>query len=234
MRKRQKVHTPTQVVCEIACFLVILRDYRWLVHGSANQWDGRFPVTRKEVAVKVWRKDLIEPAERFLQVGNDWAMNEWVDDHTEWTQQLQSPFTHYFEPDQEILWEWGMALRQFLAEADRHPDPLGFRADVPDDSWYRREEMFRDVELDVRALLAAGNERMDRDMANPKPLTELQRRVLNLIPKGTSRGITGKEILTKLAPMPLDQSTLTRHVIPVLKQYYGVCNQLGFGYFRIR
>lgn len=233
MRKRQKVHMPAQVVCEIACFLVILRDYCWLVHRSAHQWDSRFRGTRKEVAVKVWRKDLIEPAKRFLQIGNDWAINEWVDDRTEWTQQLQSLFRHYFEPDQDILWEWGMALRRFLAEADRHPDPLGFRADEPEENWCRREEMFWDVELEVRALLGAANERLSHDLANPKPLTDLQKEVLKLIPQGTSEGITGKEIVSKLADMSLAQSTLTRHVIPVLKKYYGVCNDRAVGYFRL-
>ncbi len=69
----------------------------------------------------------------------------------------------------------------------------------------------------------------------PPPLTDHEQKVLDLIkaqPPG--KGITGPKILTTLAKQGriLDQSTLTRHIIPKLKKWYGVGNAGGGrGYF---
>jgi len=67
------------------------------------------------------------------------------------------------------------------------------------------------------------------------PLTDTERKVLDIIraqPPGA--GVTGKEILAALARQGIDleQSTLTRHVIPNLKRWHGVRNAGGGrGYF---
>jgi hypothetical protein len=66
------------------------------------------------------------------------------------------------------------------------------------------------------------------------PLTATEQRVLALIqavPQG--QGITGRQIIKKLDKegFPLDQGTLTRHVVPSLKRYHGVKNRSGVGYY---
>lgn len=70
--------------------------------------------------------------------------------------------------------------------------------------------------------------------SSPRPLTDSEQRVFDLIhelPSG--KGITGKQIVSKLAEegYPLDQGTLTRHIIPTLKQSRGVRNRSCVGYY---
>lgn len=69
---------------------------------------------------------------------------------------------------------------------------------------------------------------------DPPPLTENEKRVLSIIqeqPRGD--GILGKQIIDQLTTqaLPIDQSTLTRHIIPMLKRWYGVDNRRGVGYY---
>jgi hypothetical protein len=71
-------------------------------------------------------------------------------------------------------------------------------------------------------------------MPSSPPLTDTEKRVLDLIksqPQGT--GVTGSQIVTTLSNQnyPIEQSTLTRHIIPKLKQWYGVKNRPGVGYY---
>lgn len=70
------------------------------------------------------------------------------------------------------------------------------------------------------------------------PLTNCERAVLDQIPRiaqdGQGKGITGKEIVEALANTEneIDQNTLTTHVIPKLKKWFGVINPRGGrGYF---
>ncbi len=68
----------------------------------------------------------------------------------------------------------------------------------------------------------------------PEPMTDSQQAVyniLNALPPGEC--LTGKEILEKLPTghRGMDSSTLTSHVIPVLKRSHGVKNKRGAGYY---
>jgi hypothetical protein len=67
------------------------------------------------------------------------------------------------------------------------------------------------------------------------PLTDTERAVLAVIPR-SPRGCTGKEIIAALAAAAdgteLQQSTLTRHIIPRLKKWHGVTNRPHAGYCR--
>jgi hypothetical protein len=65
------------------------------------------------------------------------------------------------------------------------------------------------------------------------PLTDTERAVLALIPR-SPRARTGKELIAALAARGTDlqQSTLTRHIIPRLKKWHEVTNRSGAGYSR--
>jgi hypothetical protein len=66
------------------------------------------------------------------------------------------------------------------------------------------------------------------------PLTDTEQRVLDLIQAvSQGKGITGRQIIAKLDKegFLLDQGTLTRHVIPILKKSHGVKNRPGVGYY---
>jgi hypothetical protein len=64
------------------------------------------------------------------------------------------------------------------------------------------------------------------------PPTPLQRQVLEII-KNHPNGIKGPQIISALAKEGdnLDQSTLTRHIIPELKEKHHVRNRRGAGYY---
>lgn len=62
------------------------------------------------------------------------------------------------------------------------------------------------------------------------PLTDIEGRVLRLI-QDSPKGISGSEVVTRLRAFNLEQSTLTRHIIPVLKAWHGVANRPGVGYY---
>ena len=68
------------------------------------------------------------------------------------------------------------------------------------------------------------------------PLAEREQQVLDIItdqPKGT--GITGQEIINlmqKKNQITLEQGSLTGHIIPKLKKWYGVDNRPRAGYYR--
>jgi hypothetical protein len=65
---------------------------------------------------------------------------------------------------------------------------------------------------------------------SPPPLTEPEQEVLDLIAaQPADRGITGKQISNRTG---IGQSTLTSHVIPKLKRWYGIKNRRGAGYYR--
>ena len=70
----------------------------------------------------------------------------------------------------------------------------------------------------------------------PPPLSKLEQQVLEEIkslPEG--EGITGRQILDRLARggggRVVEQGTLTRHIMPMLKQWHGVKNRRGVGYY---
>jgi hypothetical protein len=67
-----------------------------------------------------------------------------------------------------------------------------------------------------------------------EPLTEREQEVLELIPNTEEGGITGKEICEVLGRrgIIIEQSTLTRHIIPKLKHWHGVRNRRTVGYYR--
>jgi hypothetical protein len=71
----------------------------------------------------------------------------------------------------------------------------------------------------------------DRSLAAP-PLTAREQAVLEVI-KDHPDGIQGGKILSILARRGrvLDQSTLTRHIIPKLKDWHHVRNRPGVGYY---
>jgi hypothetical protein len=76
-----------------------------------------------------------------------------------------------------------------------------------------------------------------RQLFPPPALTDVQRAVLEQLdglPPGA--GLTGKEFLKVLRDwgFRIKQSTLTRHIMPTLKEYYGVRNRRGGGYYRTR
>lgn len=92
-------------------------------------------------------------------------------------------------------------------------------------------KMSRDYIADIRS------QRDERDTAvvgAPQPLTDAERRVFNIIarqPVGT--GIMGKRIVATLHAegYSIGQSTLTKHIVPKLKQSHGVKNRRGVGYY---
>lgn len=62
------------------------------------------------------------------------------------------------------------------------------------------------------------------------PLTDAERRVFELLDElAPGSGLTGKQIIAELQGN-LGQGTLTRHIIPALKQMHGVTNTGGIGY----
>jgi len=67
-----------------------------------------------------------------------------------------------------------------------------------------------------------------------EPLTDNQNVVLELLKKQPkTKGLTGKAILQELERMDIiiDQSTLTKSIIPALKKSHGVKNKPGAGYY---
>jgi hypothetical protein len=65
------------------------------------------------------------------------------------------------------------------------------------------------------------------------PLSDKELQVLKII-KAQSRAITGPGIIKAIARSTnfiVEQSTLTRHIIPKLKKWYGVKNRPGVGYY---
>jgi len=66
------------------------------------------------------------------------------------------------------------------------------------------------------------------------PLSENEQAVLNEIPNGKEGAKTGKEILRSLEEknIRIDQSVLTKRIIPVLKKNHRVKNRRNVGYYR--
>jgi hypothetical protein len=85
---------------------------------------------------------------------------------------------------------------------------------------------------DIADLLLAECELPNSSAPQPPPLTDIEQRVLNII-KEHPKGIQGKGIIHNVRKQgfPIAQSTLTRHIIPKLKQWYSVENRRGVGYF---
>lgn len=87
---------------------------------------------------------------------------------------------------------------------------------------------------DVPASEPKGNAKPKPDSETGPPLTDTEERVLKIItaiPEG--KGITGCAIVDRLKKQGYThaQSTLTRHTIPKLKQWHGVENRRGVGYY---
>lgn len=241
MGKRSKIHVPSDVLKRAGDFSDALARYRALVSCVNRTSRSGAPVFNPEAvatARRLWSK-LSRLGKQLLQAGNDWGMSEWIAKRPEWLPLERSGFFEgdAFE-DEEITeyWcDWGLDLGRFLAEPQQRGRPLGFRTH-PREEWRDiLDNMFGDVARDVRALIAATHERLEADRAGSAPLNDRQKEVLKLIPFGPDRGILGKEIIAMLgkAGDSLGLSTLTRHVIPRLKQFHNVRNQRGVGYYRI-
>jgi hypothetical protein len=106
---------------------------------------------------------------------------------------------------------------------------IGFRKAHRDDvnAW------LKDVEsalISARAIPANGSE-----SGPEKPrLTEYQKDVLRLIRSvPPDEGITGRAIVEAMfnSGKQITQGSLTKHIIPILKQHYGVKNKPRVGYF---
>jgi hypothetical protein len=85
----------------------------------------------------------------------------------------------------------------------------------------------------IRAWVKTLKKRAGRDQATvAPPLTAHEQAVLEVIKKHPD-GIQGGKILSILAKRGrvLDQSTLTRHIIPKLRDWYRVRNRRGVGYY---
>jgi len=83
---------------------------------------------------------------------------------------------------------------------------------------------------------ANGSRRRVGGEGEKPPLTEKAAAVLKLLRDlPAERGLTGPRILDELSaqtpPIQLDQSTLTTHILPVLKKHYGVKNTRRVGYY---
>lgn len=87
----------------------------------------------------------------------------------------------------------------------------------------------RDVELELEWTVEQRRE------PPPPPLSETERRVFEIIDKQPDgEGVTGPEIIELLRRQnfPIEQSTLTKHIIPKLKKARGVRNRRGgVGYY---
>jgi hypothetical protein len=84
--------------------------------------------------------------------------------------------------------------------------------------------------------LAAKRDRLPKSATHPVsvPLSDTEQKVLDEIKSQVpGTGITGAKICRHLADkgFPIDQSTLTRHIIPKLKASHGVENRPGVGYY---
>jgi hypothetical protein len=117
----------------------------------------------------------------------------------------------------------------------RTGQPLGFSGREYENESSALEGVFDDVGRDVRVLLTAANERVPGDALTSPPLTELEEAVLQLVPRGHGDGISGKEIIAAInkSRPSVGQSTLTTHIMPKLKKWYGVANRNGVGYYRL-
>lgn len=103
---------------------------------------------------------------------------------------------------------------------------------IPDEHRKALGQIWQEVSAAVMRL----NNAAPTPAAPKPPPTRKQRAVLNLLlalPGGEA--LTGETILDALSrgnpPMIMDMSTLTRHIMPVLKKDYGVKNRPRVGYY---
>jgi hypothetical protein len=143
--------------------------------------------------------------------------NHW-DDETSWLAQANPRFS--VVPEEKLS---GSEVTATKERIQRINDPAGTHLSLD-------EAILRFYLIKIRPILDQFNAPAD----SAPPLTEAEGKVLELIkqqPKG--QAITGPEIISSLNKQgfPMEQSTLTRHIIPKLKKGYGVKNRRGVGYY---
>jgi hypothetical protein len=126
-------------------------------------------------------------------------------------------------PDAAALVDEAFALACRLGLPVRREDLMPPRGGAERERWERELPA-------LRVAARAGGMRRRGGESGAPPLSENERRVLDLIPF-TPDGITGKQIERETG---IPQASLTRHTIPVLKKWHGVKNRPGVGYYRDR
>jgi hypothetical protein len=196
-------------------------------------------------AARLWQR-LERLGLELLAAGNAWQMSQWLRLHLDWLPIERSGFFEDQDVSKRAVGEqasiaealddgcWGHDLSDFLAWRKKTGQPLGFSGRDVENDPCMLEFVFDDVGRDIRALLAAANERALGEAFVPPPLSSLEKAVLQLIPRGGETGLTGRQLIAALKRQcwQLDQSTLTTHVIPKLKRFYGVGGRPGVGYYR--
>ncbi|MCH8153373.1 MAG: hypothetical protein IH830_13485 [Planctomycetes bacterium] len=105
------------------------------------------------------------------------------------------------------------------------------RTEYPDWLFWREAHVLMDQFQDELRRARGDSE---SDSSTPPPLSDIERKVLELLVNlPASRGMTGKEIIHEAAKygLSIGQGTITRHVIPKLRAWYGVSNRPGVGYY---
>jgi hypothetical protein len=164
--------------------------------------------------------------------------------HLAWQEQSSSPV---LKASQEVVMrpiasEVGRIT--FPASATEHFEGRGFVKRFPHslfselghDVWRSSEAAVGEILRLAVALCPPAKQEDTGTIAasSVPPLTETGAAVLALIKaQPTGSGITGREIVKVLSErgFPIQQSTLTKHVMPELKKWHGVKNRLGVGYY---
>ena len=226
-------HPPAVVRANCQEFLGALETYRRLLE---EKWFNQPHVGRDTSlarARRVWR--LLEKyGKPLVAAARAWNMTVWVRGRQEWRLE-RGPFP---EPSGDrsanglraiFFLPWEESLRRFLSWSAKRGAPFGFS-----DNDLNLCDPFigtGDIRRAIRALMAAASEREHGTVADiRRPLSDRESQVLDLIPVGPDRAISGKEIIKELG---ISQSVLTTHVIPHLKTRHGVRNRRGSGYYRL-
>ena len=184
---------------------------------------GCFGISRRYPVAFLGKKALAEKLAGALQLRvaelaeAAYLKNQW-DDETSWLAQANPHFT--VVPEETLSGSEVVVAKERI---QRIYDPAGAHLSVD-------EAILRSYLTKIRPIL----DQFSAPADSPPPLTEAEGKVLELIkkqPKG--QAITGSEIISRLnqQSFPMEQSTLTRHIIPNLKEFYGVKNRRGVGYY---
>ncbi len=234
MENGSKFHPPDVVRENCLRFLATLALYGKRVIETRRRNGGN---SVSSEPVRQLSADLDEYGQRLLAAGTSWNLTEWIAQKQEWLPLERSGFFEEEVSDESLSHAWGVDLRRFIAWKQITGKPLGFGDTEREKDSIMYEWLIEDVERDVRALVAAANERAfgtSDDIDVVPTLNDREQAMLDLIPEKSNGTITGKEIIAKLRMTvnSIEQSTLTKWTMPKLKAYYGVRNQ-GRGYFRV-